>query len=297
MHSTSAELTDRLYSSYAATRPRRSAPTCASDLLAGREPTFRKRLAPLLPSNKHARILDAGCGYGEFLYFLRQEGYTETVGVDLDPEQVETAQRLGLENVHGADVMDFLLSAGQFDFISALDVLEHFPKPCVLELLDRVRNALRPGGRFLCQVPNLAAFHTPVFFMDFTHETPFTASSLKQALELAHFTNVTVYPMGPVAHGLKSTVRLALWKAIQLGLRVVQTIEGGPRDRLSSIFTTAIYATAEKGMRPQSRLAGCGKTARKAVIPSEARNLALRMKEMRDFSSPAAPPFDFARGG
>jgi SAM-dependent methyltransferase len=246
MHNASAELIDRFYSRYAATRPHRPAPTCARDLLAGREPTFRKRLGPLLPPNKNARILDLGCGYGEFLYFLRQQGYTETAGVDLDLKQVETAQRLGLENVHRADAMDFLLSAGDFDFISALDVLEHLPKPHVLEMLERVRNALRPGGRFLCQVPNLAAFHTPVFFMDFTHETPFTASSLKQALEMAHFTNVTVYPMGPVAHGLKSTVRLALWKALELGFRAVQTIEGGPRDRLSSIFTTAICATAER---------------------------------------------------
>jgi SAM-dependent methyltransferase len=250
MHNASAELTDRLYSRYAATRPHRSAPTCASDLLAGREPTFCKRLAPLLPADKHARILDLGCGYGEFLYFLRRQGYMETVGVDLDPKQVETAGRLGLGQVLCADAVNFLRSSGEFDFISALDVLEHLPKPRVLELLDGVHNALRPGGRFVCQVPNLAAFHTPVFFMDFTHETPFTATSLKQALELAHFTNVTVHPMGPVAHGLKSAVRLALWKAIEMGLRAVQTVEGGPRDRLSSIFTTAVYATAERCLQP-----------------------------------------------
>lgn len=247
MHRASAELTDRLYGRYAATRPHRLAPTCAEDLLAGREPTFRKRLAPLLPPNKSARILDLGCGYGEFLHFLREQGYTEIVGIDLDPRHVEAARGFGLENIHRADAMEFLLSAGDFDFISALDVLEHLSKPHVLELLEQVRKALRPGGRFLCQVPNLAAFHTPVFFMDFTHQTPFTASSLKQALELARFNNVTVYPMGPVAHGMKSAARLALWKALELSLRAVQTIEGGPRDRMCSIFTTAICATAEKG--------------------------------------------------
>ena len=247
MHSASAELTDRLYSRYAATRPNRSMPACAQDLLAGREPTFRKKLAPLLPSDKRARILDLGCGYGEFLHFLRQQRYTQTVGIDLDPQQVETARRLGVENIHCANAMEFLASAGDFDFISALDILEHLSKPNVLGLLQRVRAALRPGGRFLCQVPNLAAFHTPVFFMDFTHETPFTGSSLKQALELAHFKNVAVYPMGPVAHGMKSAARLVLWKALELSLRALQTIEGGPRDRLCSIFTTAICATAERG--------------------------------------------------
>ena len=249
MHSASARLADRLYSRYAATRPHRSAPTCSRDLLSGREPTFRKRLAPLLPPDKHARILDLGCGYGEFLHFLRQQGYTETMGIDLDPQHVETARGLGLENIYCANVLEFLPPAGDFDFISALDVLEHFSKPDVLEVLELVRKALRPGGRFLCKVPNLAAFHTPVFFMDFTHETPFTATSLKQALELARFKDVTIYPMGPVAHGLKSAARLALWKALELGLRAVQTIEGGPRDRLCSIFTTTICATAERASK------------------------------------------------
>jgi SAM-dependent methyltransferase len=191
--------------------------------------------------------LDVGCGYGNFLYFLQSEGFTETRGIDLNSQQLEVARSLGVRNVQCCEGKEFLRSSvGKFDFISAIDVVEHMPKDQVLEFLDLVHAALRPGGRFLCQVPNLAAFYRPVFYMDFSHETPFTASSLKQVLQLANFENVRVFPMGPVAYGVKSAIRCLLWKAVTAGLRLIQTIEGGPRGSLDTIYTCAILAVADK---------------------------------------------------
>ena len=193
-------------------------------------------------------MLDLGCGYGEFVYFLHREGYSRAMGVDRNAQEVEVARELGVTNLHCVEAREFLRrSLHEFDFISAIDVLEHIPKREIPEFLDLVRAALRPGGRFLCQVPNLAASYNPLFYMDFSHETPFTPSSLKQILELIDFANVQVFPMGPVVHGAKSAVRYIIWKAICAVLRFVQTVEGGPRDPLDLIFTAAIFATAEKG--------------------------------------------------
>ena len=238
---------DRMYARYSDVRPHYPPPGSTRDLLAGGASVPRRRFLHLLPTRKDAAILDIGCGYGNFLYFLQGEGYTHTMGIDLNPHQVQVARRLGVRNVHCCEGVEYLrASAGRFDFISALDVLEHVPKPQVLELLDLVYAALRPGGRFLCQVPNLAAFYNPLFYMDFSHETPFTASSLKQVLQLAQFENVRILPMGPVAHGIKSGIRCLLWKAVMAGLRFVQTVEGGPRDPLDSIYTSAILATGDK---------------------------------------------------
>jgi hypothetical protein len=120
------------------------------------------------------------------------------------------------------------------------------PKDQVLAFLDLVHSALRPEGRFLCQVPNLAAFYRPVFYMDFSHETPFTAPSLKQVLQIANFQNIRVFPMGPMAHGVKSAIRCLVWKAITACLRLTQTIEGGPPDPLDAIYTAAILAAGDK---------------------------------------------------
>lgn len=236
-----------VYSGYADFRPQHPAPATPSDLAGAKSAEFRKHFGPLLPAQKHARMLDVGCGYGEFLYFLQREGYTNTRGIDLDEQHVATARALGVLNLRRADGREFLRKSRQrFDFISAIDVLEHIPKAQVIDFLRLIRMALAPGGTFLCQVPNLAGFFTPLFYMDFTHETPFTAASLKQALQLAGFTNVTVRPMGPVVHGAKSAIRFCLWKGITVGLRFIQAVEGGPRDPSGSIYTAAIYAAAKK---------------------------------------------------
>ena len=236
-----------MYARYSEVRPHGLPPSSTQDLLAGGRSVPRKHFLHLLPTRKEAAILDIGCGYGNFLYFLQSEGYTETRGIDLNPQQLEVARSLGVRNVQCCEGKEFLgNSAGQFDFISAIDVLEHVPKDQVLEFLDLVHAALRPGGRFLCQVPNLAAFYRPVFYMDFSHETPFTASSLKQVLQLANFRNIRVFPMGPVAHGVKSAIRCLVWKAITAGLRLTQTIEGGPPDPLDTIYTAAILAAGDK---------------------------------------------------
>ena len=238
---------ERMYRRYSEVRPTSTPPSCSQDLLAYSAPAFRRRFGPFLPARKDAAILDLGCGYGHFLYFLQSEGYTGTMGIDLNAQQLDIARNLGVRNIQCGQGQDLLRSsAGKFDFISALDVLEHVPKDQVLEFLDLVFAALRPGGRFLCQVPNLAAFYRPVFFMDFSHETPFTAPSLKQVLQLANFGNVRVLPMGPVVYGVKSAIRFVLWNIIEATLRFVQTVESGPGDRQSGIFTAAIFAVGDK---------------------------------------------------
>jgi SAM-dependent methyltransferase len=238
---------DKIYAGYARTRPNYRIPTQSAELLSLREPVFRKHFLPLLPTERGARILDLGCGYGEFLYFLQRHGYTNAYGIDLNDKQLEVGRSLGVSNLQWGDATSVLAeSRGEFDFISAIDVLEHVPKNQALELLEQIYSALRPGGRFVCQVPNLAAFYSPMFYMDFTHETPFTAPSLKHALQLARFGDIRVFPMGPVAHGIKSAVRSVLWKGITTCLRFVQTVEGGPQDPLSSIYTAAILASADK---------------------------------------------------
>lgn len=236
----------RIYERYAELRPNYIAPSKLSDLVAN-DYVFRRCFSPFLPKAKDAAILDVGCGYGEFLCFLQRLGYAKTRGIDLDPRHVQVAAALGVANVQCGDVFDILRSArGEFHFISALDVLEHIPKPELLQLLDLIYSALSSGGRFLCQVPNLAAFYNPIFYMDISHETPFTGPSLRQILRLAGFGNVTVLPRGPLVHGAKSAMRYVLWKGISASLRFVSSIEGGPRDRLNSIYTAAILAIAEK---------------------------------------------------
>jgi hypothetical protein len=63
---------------------------------------------------------------------------------------------------------------------------------------------------------------------------------------MAGFTSVRVSGMGPVARGVKSSVRWVIWKLIESCLTFIQTIEGGPRDPIERIFSAAFFAVADK---------------------------------------------------
>ena len=61
---------NRMYSQYARVRPNHPSPNSLVSLLSGNAPVFRKSFSPWLPASKDAKMLDLGCGYGEFVYFL-----------------------------------------------------------------------------------------------------------------------------------------------------------------------------------------------------------------------------------
>jgi 2-polyprenyl-3-methyl-5-hydroxy-6-metoxy-1,4-benzoquinol methylase len=136
-----------------------------------------------LPPSKDAAALDIGCGAGQFLYFLRQQGYTNCIGVDADAEQVALAWQLDLK-AHCAEALQFLSQdRARYDLIGLLDVLEHFTLSEAFPLLQAVVDHLTPAGAVILSVPNA---ESPGGFAtrhaDITHEIAFTATSLAEML-------------------------------------------------------------------------------------------------------------------
>jgi 2-polyprenyl-3-methyl-5-hydroxy-6-metoxy-1,4-benzoquinol methylase len=192
-------------------------------------PVFRGYFGHVLPRNRAAKILDLGCGFGGLLYFLRREGYRNTVGVDISPEQVETARRLDVGTVHLEDVRTFVeRHAADFDCITALDLVEHLPKPDVPALLDAIHRALRPGGVFVMQAPNGASpFGGAVRWGDFGHEFALTRESASQLLMMSGFEDISVSETAPVAHGVVSAARRLLWSGLRSLLAAYLLVETG----------------------------------------------------------------------
>lgn len=205
---------------------------------------YQATLARFLPPSKEAAILDLGCGYGSFLYFLRQAGYQKAVGIDISPEQVQLAHGLGLTEAQVAEAGDYLRAhpAG-FDCIVALDVLEHLAKDEVLSLLEEIRAALRPGGRLVVRTPNGdSPYASWIRYGDFTHEVIFTPTSIGQVLRASGFANIRVYPLEPVVHGPASAARWMLWRGIKQLIRLYLLVEQGVPG--SGVFSANLVATA-----------------------------------------------------
>ena len=85
----------------------------------------------------------------------------------------------------------------------------------MLATFDSAAAALRPGGVLVARVPNaVSPFGGHIRYGDFTHETWFTARSVRQLAAATGFRPVTVLSCPPVAHGLVSAARVAVWKPI-----------------------------------------------------------------------------------
>jgi len=237
---------ERLYHHYLATH-RGAHLMKASARLPGAYPYF-KRLLKYLPDNKSTRVLDLGCGYGVWLYWLKQAGYDCLEGVDRSPEQVEAAHSLGLDFVKQADIQDHLShrKPESCDVVLAFDVLEHLGKEEALQFADQVFRALTPGGLFILHLPNGEGFLSgSIAYGDFTHELILNRHSLGQLLRCAGFSQICTYEDTPVVHGALSVIRYLVWKAARTILRIVYAAQTGDTSS-GLILTQNFLAVARK---------------------------------------------------
>lgn len=100
------------------------------------------------------RLLDIGCGTGEFCYLAQRAGYSVT-GIDFAPRFIEAAHRrfpsLDLEPL---TLDEFIAKrpADKYDVVTFIQVLEHLDN--VRDFLQSVKIVLKPGGYAICGVPN-----------------------------------------------------------------------------------------------------------------------------------------------
>jgi SAM-dependent methyltransferase len=100
------------------------------------------------------RVLEIGCGTGEFIQRLRHLGLN-VEGIELNEDAVAAARRSGLP-VHRVTLSELARIGRQFDAICAFQVLEHVPNPKTF-LADAL-GLLSDGGRLILSVPNSDAF-------------------------------------------------------------------------------------------------------------------------------------------
>jgi 2-polyprenyl-3-methyl-5-hydroxy-6-metoxy-1,4-benzoquinol methylase len=146
------------------------------------------------------------------MYFLRKRGFSNVRGVDVSPENVVAAQRRGLD-VECMDALSFLKEAikngDRFNLISLQDVIEHFSKPDLVDLLILVTKALEPGGILLIKTGNASSLVASAGrYIDFTHELMFTEESLRQILLTVGFKEPKIIEVP--SQGFKNRVRRAL---------------------------------------------------------------------------------------
>lgn len=152
-------------------------------------PTY---LANVIATVTEPKILDFGCGFGQLICALKNAGFADVEGLDIEPDAITYCRSLGYICFDGSEEDNFYKKhKSYYDFIIMNHVLEHFPKEQIITQLSKMRDLLKPGGSLIVAVPN-AQSNTGAYwaYEDFSHHTIFTSGSLYFALRAAGFNNI-----------------------------------------------------------------------------------------------------------
>jgi 2-polyprenyl-3-methyl-5-hydroxy-6-metoxy-1,4-benzoquinol methylase len=237
-----ADLRSRLYEAYASQHA-----GCGGDEAAAL--IYRRDIRPLLPPPTAGPVVDLGCGRGELVRLLQVDGF-DAEGIDISPEQAALARAAGVARVRQGDFRAILAGhRAHYAAITATDLLEHLTKPEVLQTFDDAAAALAPGGVFVARVPNaVSPLGGHIRDGDFTHQTSFTARSIRQLAAAAGFDMVLARSCPPVAHGLASSVRVMVWQLVSACHRIALAAETGMLH--GHIVTLNLTFAARKSAEP-----------------------------------------------
>jgi SAM-dependent methyltransferase len=133
------------------------------------------------------KLLDIGCGRGEFLRGFISCG-VQGFGVDRSRAAQKYCPQAELRT---ADLENSPLpyDDNSFDVVYSKSVIEHFYHP--EKLVQEMFRVLKPGGLAITLCPDWE-FNYRIYFEDYTHRTPFMQSSLRDIQLMHGFNNIRV---------------------------------------------------------------------------------------------------------
>lgn len=141
------------------------------------------------------RVLDVGCGRGEWLEVLRHSNF-DAYGIDSNPIAIERCKSKGLE-VQLEDASEHLtkMPSESLGVVSLFQVLEHIPLNSLPNLLREIHRVLKPGGAVVAEFPNVQSLSVGgnTFWLDPTHLRPLHPLFVEFVAEEVGFTSTRLH--------------------------------------------------------------------------------------------------------
>ena len=168
---------------------------------------IRSDIFKLIPKDIEQNILEIGCGNGNTLVKLKEEGYASfTMGIEKNKQCEKKALNHNIDQYICDDIENLKIQIDKtFDVILFLDVLEHLVDPW--NVLNKLVLLLKSDGIIIISIPNIRNFsifkklflkgrwdYEESGILDRTHLRFFTNSSFKDDL-IKHFPNSRIEKM------------------------------------------------------------------------------------------------------
>jgi 2-polyprenyl-3-methyl-5-hydroxy-6-metoxy-1,4-benzoquinol methylase len=153
---------------------------------------YLTKIRPLVETSS-PRLLEIGCGSGDFLLEASSRGFT-VEGLEYSPHAVETAnRRLSRQAVQVGSLESNELPADYYDVAVGFDVIEHVRHPAYA--LTRLQHSLKPKGLLVLATPSLDSWSHWLLgkhWMEYKteHLTYFGKKSLKCILQRSGFEDI-----------------------------------------------------------------------------------------------------------
>ena len=191
----------------------------------------KKKLIRKFSKKRNGKILDIGCGTGDFLQVMKKFHWNIS-GVDTsDKARTIVNKKLNIEVMAP---QDWIKGDEKFDVITCWHSLEHVHEPWVY--LDKIKRSLNPDGLLIVALPNYQSTDAKIF-KEFwaAYDTP------------RHLYHFTIESMNKIIHPHSFTVRsifrmnfdpfyVSMLSAKHMGKSVVYGLINGFNSWLSSIF-------------------------------------------------------------
>ncbi len=181
------------------------------DRFRGTRSEIKDRVRFYLPFLKEAKagttarpILDVGCGRGEWLELLDENGFRAT-GVDLNAAMVAQCAERNLTATH-ADAIEHLrsLPPNSHGGVSGFHIIEHLPFETLLQLFMETLRVLKPGGIAIFESPNCKNLSVGAcyFNVDPTHRNPVFPETAAFMMETQGFADAQLEYLSPAERRL-----------------------------------------------------------------------------------------------
>ena len=136
---------------------------------------------------KGSKVLELGCGRGEFLNEFMNFGM-DCYGLDLSNSSKNYFPKINLK-ICDLEKEKSPYNDNYFDIVYSKSFVEHFYYP--EKIFNEAYRLLKPGGLLITLTPEWNYIYK-TFYHDFTHRTPFTKTSLMDIQKISNFKDVKV---------------------------------------------------------------------------------------------------------